>query len=176
MSTWWAGAFSPGAGSTHLATGAHHLEGRSTHLVGWSASPLRSRKFGTVTCRARWRGALPASAAEGPDQGEVRPSSGATERAHAPHRLPHILSRENSGVGRGGLVHWAPMWSLWVHDPTRPLQASLSSLTSASQILRVYRLKNSNILSPSARPLPDSTSSGTFTSPRWEKHFPVQRR
>jgi len=73
--------------------------------VGWKTPPLSSRKSGTVTCRAFWSGAFPASAAEGPEQGEVRPSSGAAKRDRTAHHLPHTLGEENSEIGRGGLVH-----------------------------------------------------------------------
>lgn len=101
----------PGGESTHLpggtarlAAGVPHPEDGSTHLVGWSTSPLRSRKCGTVTCRARWRGAFPISDTVRPEQGEVRLLSGATQGDHTTHHLPRGLSGEASETGRGRLV------------------------------------------------------------------------
>lgn len=106
--------------------------------MGWNAPPLQSRKCGTVTCRGRWRGAFSASAAERPEQGEVRLSSGDAERDHTAHHPPHTLGRENSDWkgwpcprAHGGPLG-SPCASLGCTTPPGPSRRAFPPLTSAS--------------------------------------------
>ena len=152
--------------------------------MGWSTPPLQSWKCGTVTCRARWRGAFPASATEGPEQGEVRLSSGATERDHTAHHPPHTLGRENSEIGRGGLVHGRMGGHLAPHVPTlgaRPHQAPpdvpfrLSHFCLSKSYVSTLSSKTVTpcalLQGPDQTPPPREPPQ----APRQKEHFPVLR-
>lgn len=138
--------------------------------MGWKTPPLRSRKSGTVTCRALWSGALPASAAEGPEQGDVRPSSGAA------HHLPHTLGEKHSEIGRGGLVHrptGGHLRCMTLPGPPRrvfPLCSSkshVSTLSSKTATVTPFALLQGPDQSPPPWELPQG--------PRMKEQFPALR-